>query len=255
MVVDENLLWLNLGSHLCCLHRPLLRELAHWMSVAQWDYRQGLDEPACLELPLALLHDYLKSKNHPVHLAGHGLSGALALLYAQHYPDQVRSLILLGVSPRPAICWQSHYYRHRRMLNCDRSFILAMMVSHLFGEAVRPITRELVCRLKGELDETPCPHSLLHDGNISVAQSPVPLLVCGSQDDVVVSPETLLTWQHLMNPYRGDRLWQCPGGGHFFHYFHAQQVSQAMVHFWQQQLSGTPQTTPLFCLKQEITDA
>jgi pimeloyl-ACP methyl ester carboxylesterase len=219
------------------------------MQVAQWDYQQDLDEPACIEVPLRLLHEYLQEQGHPVHLAGHGISGALALLYAQRYPDRVRSLVLLGVSPCPAVCWQSYYYSNRWMLNCDRTFVLSMMVSQLFGEAVRSITRELVCRLKRELDETPSPHSLFRKGDLPItdASVPVPLLVCGSQNDVVIPPETLTAWQSLLKPERGDSLWQCPSGRHFFHYFQPKQVSQVMAQFWQQPLSELAQSTLNIC--------
>lgn len=253
MFADQNLLWLNLGSHLRCLHRPLLRELSHRLTVSQWDYQQSLDEPACLEIPLVLLHDYLKNQNQPVHLAGHGLSGALAVRYAQRYPNHVRSLTLLGVSPSLEFCWQSHYYMNRRMLNCDRSFVFSAMVSHLFGETVRPYARELASRLRRELDETPSPHSLLGDRSMPLGNVPVPLLVCGSQDDIVISPENLLTWQHLMNPYRGDYLWQCPEGRHFFHYFNPKEVGQIMVKFWQKQL---PEVEPIasVCSSQQVTE-
>lgn len=249
--MDKTLLWLNLGRHLRSLHRPLLRELAQGMEVAQWDYQQSLDEPACLDLPLTLLHDYLQDQPQPVHLAGHGISGVLAILYAQRYPDYVRSLSLLGVGPCLAACWQAHYYRNRWMLTCDYSFVLSLTVSQLFGAAARPITRELVDRLRRDLDETPFPHSLFGSGDLGVNNVPVPLLVCGSQDDVVIDPETLLTWQHLMNPYRGDRIWQCPSGGHFFHYFHPKWVSQVMLQFWQRLLSSRPPSAH-FSLGQDV---
>ncbi|HEY9876922.1 MAG TPA: alpha/beta hydrolase [Leptolyngbyaceae cyanobacterium] len=233
MQPDVDFLWLNLGSSLRCLHRPLLRELSYRAKVAQWDYQQTLDEPASLEIPLTMLHDSLKGMNHPVHLAGHGLSGVLALLYARRHPDHVKSLTLLSVGPRPAISWQSHYYMNRRLLCCDRTLVLSVMVSRLFGESVRPLARELACRLQADLDTSPSPHSLLWDGDIPPGGSPVPLLVCGSQDDSVIGPDMLTHWQHWMNPYRGDQIWQCPEGRHFFHYFQPKQVSRAILQFWQ----------------------
>lgn len=229
-----DVLWLNSSPSLRCLHRPLLRELSYRTQVAQWDYQQSLDEPASLDLPLTLLHDYLKGLAHPVHLAGHGLSGALGLLYARQHPERIKSLTLLSVGPHPAISWQTHYYMNRRLLCCDRTLVLAIMVSHLFGESMRPLARELVCRLQADLDESPSPHSLLWDGEIAAGDCPVPLMVCGSQDDSVISPELLAHWQHWMNPYRGDQIWQCPEGKHFFHYFQAKAVSRAMLRFWQQ---------------------
>jgi len=232
MPSTETVLWLNLSRGLRCLHRPLLRELSRYHSVAQWDYQQGLDEPASLDEPLTLLHDHLKSKSTPTHLAGHGLSGVLGLLYARQYPERVKSLTLLAVGPQPDILWQSHYYTHRRLLGCNRDLVFSMLVSQLFGESVRSIAQELACRLKYDLDETPSPHSLLQDGEISAGGAPVPIFACGSADDVVVGSDTLERWRQWLSPDQQDAVWQCPSGKHFFHYFHANQVCRAMVNFW-----------------------
>lgn len=239
MTVSAACLWLNLGRHLSCLHRPLLRELSYSAQVACWDYCSEPDEPASFDLPLALLHEYLSAQPEPVHLAGHGLSGGLGLLYARRYPEHVRSLTLLGVAPDAAVGWQSHYYSHRRRLRCDRTLILSMMASYLFGESLRSVARELVCRLRRELDEAPSPHSLLQDGQLPIGGVPAPLLVCGSQDDPVIVPELLNHWQLWMKP--GDQRWQCPGGRHFFHYFYPHQVSRRMLQFWQ--TAALPQPT------------
>ncbi|WP_448561516.1 alpha/beta fold hydrolase [Trichothermofontia sp.] len=241
MAVENKVLWLNLSHHLGCLHRPLLRELAYWTPVLRWDYVQTLDESASLEAPLALLHEFLCDQAQPVHLAGHGLSGTLGLLYARQYPERVKSLTLLGVGPQPAHCWQSEYYACRRLLRCDRAFVLSVMVSQLFGEAMRSISRELVGRLQRDLDETPSPHSLLYRGNLAEGEAPVPLLICGSQDDVIVGPDLLDQWQTWLRPDRGDTLWSCSNGRHFFHYYHAKAVSRAMVQWWQQQEAGIAQ--------------
>lgn len=231
--MGNKVLWLNLSRHLGCLDRPLLRELAYWTPVFRWDYVQSLDESASLEVPLALLDAFLRDQAQPVHLAGHGLSGALGLLYARRYPDRVKSLTLLGVGPQPAHCWQSEYYAHRRLLRCDRAFVLSVMVSQLFGEAVRSISRELVGRLQRDLDESPSPHSLFHRGEIEAGGAPVPLLICGSEDDAIVGPDWLGQWQSYLVPDRGDTLWYCPSGRHFFHYGQAKAVSRVMVQWWQ----------------------
>lgn len=234
MYSPADVLWLNASSGLRCLHRPLLRSLSHQACVTQWDFCQNLDEPASLSAPLTLLHDVLKGRSRPVHLAGHGVGGAIGLLYARQHPERVRSLTLLSVGPQPALSWQSHYYLHRRLLNCDRDFVLSVMVSQLFGEAVRPLSRELACRLQADLDQSPMPHSLLGDSTIAAGPVPVPLLVCGSRDDSVIGLDELSQWQPWLRPERGDRLWQCPEGRHFFHYFQAAAVSRTIGQFWRQ---------------------
>jgi hypothetical protein len=68
-------------------------------------------------------------------------------------------------------------------------------------------------------------------------------MVCGSQDDVVVDPNLLQGWQPWLKS--GDRLWQCPNGRYFFHYFHPQQVSQQIVDFWSSLDSSNSSTVNL----------
>lgn len=60
---------------------------------------------------------------------------------------------------------------------------------------------------------------------------PVPVMVCGSIDDIIVEPDALQGWQ----PYliEGDRLWSCPWGRHFFHFFQPQLVGEQILNFWQ----------------------
>jgi len=41
----------------------------------------------------------------------------------------------------------------------------------------------------------------------------VPLMVCGSKDDIIVEPDAAGWQPHLKE---GDRLWECPQGRHFF---------------------------------------
>jgi len=233
MPAIPDLLWLNLSPSLCPLNRPLLRQLSYRGTVAQWDYHHSADDPALLEIPLTLLHDYLKAVARPIHLAGHGLSGVLGLLYAQRYPERVRSLTLLGVGPYPMVTWHSHYYAQRRLLPCRRDRILIKLVNDLFGPMARSMVRELVCRLEADLDSTPAPHSLICHPYLAPGSAPVPLLACGSQDDGVIAPHEFLRWQHWLQPGRGDRLWQCPQGRHFFQYSEATALARAMGNFWQ----------------------
>jgi pimeloyl-ACP methyl ester carboxylesterase len=183
-----------------------------------------------LEIALVLLHDYLKHRDCPIHLLGHSTSGLLGLLYARRHPERVRSLTLLSVGVHPAVDWQAHYYAQLQLLPCSRQTLLTQVVYNLFGRQSRLKTQELVRMLKRDLSSSLSPHTLYRRVSFFPGGVSVPLMVCGSQDDVVVDPNLLQGWQPWLKS--GDRLWQYPDGRYFFHYFHPQQVSQQIVDFW-----------------------
>ena len=70
------------------------------------------------------------------------------------------------------------------------------------------------------------------------------MMVCGSEDDAVISPDQIQGWQPWLKP--GDRLWRCPGGRHFFHAAHPEAVAQEVLKFWQVPTALLPQD--LVCL-------
>ena len=121
-------LWLNVSPRLKALSYPLLRCLDELRRVACWEYTQEQDEPNSLEVAVDMLHSYLQSLPHPVHLMGHSIAGVVGLLYARRYPENVKSLTLLSVGVQPAIDWQAHYYTRLKLLPCPRSFVLTQML-------------------------------------------------------------------------------------------------------------------------------
>lgn len=228
-------LCLSASPHLQVFDRPLLESLARHTPISEWEYQQTPDEPCSLDIALVLLHDYLKHRHQPIHLIGHGISGLLALLYAQRHPERVRSLTLLSVGAYPAVDWQAHYYAQRNLLPCSRQILLTRMVDMLFGYSSQPMTKALVKILGQELDDSLSPHSLvkcLSLTPIQVIQVAVPLLVCGSVDDVVVSSHQLRSWQQYFSEDAESKLWVCPGGRYFFHYFYPQQTGEQILNFW-----------------------
>jgi pimeloyl-ACP methyl ester carboxylesterase len=228
-----NLLWLSVSFGLSYFDRPLLHYLAQHTTVAQWEYNQTQDEPNSFESALALLHDYMKQQPQPLHLAGHGTSGLLALLYAQRYPDYVRSLTVCSVGVQPTLDWQAHYHVRRRLLPCPRQKVLQQMVYDLFGCPPPCAMSALIKLLEQDLDQSLSPHNLFRQLSLPPLEVTMPLLVCGSVDDVVLDPNQLRGWHsHLHHP--DSRLWICPGGRYFFHYFYPEKVGDEMRSFWQQ---------------------
>ena len=224
-------LWLNPSPALKPLHTPLLRYLRHSYALAQWDYSQSPDEPSSLEIALTLLHDYLKSRDRPIHLIGHSTGGLLAWLYTQRYPQRVRSLTLLAVGIFPAVDWQAHYYTMRQLLPIDREQLLSHMAKLLFGPQPCYKLKRLIPILDRDLTESLSPHSLLEPIRLpSVHRLPVPLCICGGEQDLVVDPTQIDRWRSYLKPE--DHLWSCPEGQHFFHTTSPLLTGDQILSFW-----------------------
>lgn len=209
----------------------LLRHLSQHKLVARWEYYQHQDEPSSLEVALSFLENYLETLAQPVNLIGHSTGGLLGLLYADKYPEKVKSLTLLGVGFYPAVDWQIHYYALRELLPCSQRIILAQMVQKIFGHQNQYHTKGLSKILQQDLNTSPSPHSLFSRVSICPRGIKSPLMVCGAVNDTIIDRNSLRGWQDYFKP--GDVLWECPQGNHFFHYFYPQEVSRQVLKFWQ----------------------
>jgi pimeloyl-ACP methyl ester carboxylesterase len=229
MSKQPDVIWLNTSPSLLCLAQPLICELSHHTTIAQWQYAQSQDEASSLDIAILLLDNYLQLSNQPVHLIGHSTGGLLGLLYTRRYPEKVKSLTLLAVGADAALDWQAHYYTHRRFLS--RQKILTAMVYNLFSYQNKDTVKYLVSILERDLNCSLSPHSLFKQISVSPCPVPVPLMVCGSTDDIIVEPDSLRGWQpYLMS---GDRYWECQQGRHFFHFFQPTLVAEQILDFWQ----------------------
>ncbi|ELR97652.1 alpha/beta fold hydrolase [Gloeocapsa sp. PCC 73106] len=228
MLIDA--LWLNVSPSLKKLDEPLLNHLSQRLTIAQWEYLQDPDEANSIFIAMSLLNGYLEQLSEPVHLLGHGTGGLLGLMYARRYPEKIRSLTLLGVGVYPAIDWQAHYYFKLQMLPCSRHLVLGMMVQSLFGYQSGELRQEFIEILDQDLKTSLCSHNLYRQLKIFPGGVLMPLLVCGSENDVVVDQNSYQGWQTWLKP--GDRLRQFPLGRYFFHYFYPQAVGKAILDYW-----------------------
>lgn len=232
-------LCLNVSPAFKCFNRPLLRELSQAIDVSQWEYVQSPDEPCSLDAGLVLLHDYLKQRDRPVHLIGHGISGLLGLLYARRHPERVRSLAMLSVGVYPAIDWQSHYFMQRQLLRCSRMFVLTQTVTYLFGAQCKLMTQRLVSVLEKDLMTSPSPNALGSPTYIPPEGVPVPFMVSRGEYDTVIDPNALEQWHPWFKTH--DFQWECPQGRYFFHHSHPHKVAEVIIDFWR---SLEPSATP-----------
>lgn len=232
-------LWLNVSPSFKVFDQPLLRYLSRQTSIARWEYCQTQDEASSLDMAIVLLHDYIKTHPYPVHLIGHGTSGLVGLLYARRYPERVASLTLLAVGAQPAADWQAFYHAHLNFLPCSRTMVLRQMAHSLFGLQSSAIIQSIVGLLEADLRCSPSPHTLIHQATVAAGGCKAPMLVCGSEDDSVISPHEFQEWQNWL----GDRdvLWQCPDGRHFFHYSHPKLVGRRILSFWAGLVADLPQ--------------
>ncbi|AFY38619.1 hypothetical protein Lepto7376_2333 [[Leptolyngbya] sp. PCC 7376] len=240
MACPSDALWLSVNPSLRHFDQRLCRLLRRHVEIQYWSYHQTPDEPCSIETAVTLLHDYLKHRSVPIHLIGHGVSGAVALLYARLHPSRVKSLTLLGVGANPAISWHTQYYALRNNLPCNRQMILMQMARILFGaigsKKLTGIARVLVKNLDTELSS----HSLIEHRNFESGGVEVPILVCNGAFDTIIDPNEHARWQPYLNS--GDRLWTCQKGRHFFHHSHASQVNPIIVDFWQRATSPFART-------------
>jgi pimeloyl-ACP methyl ester carboxylesterase len=224
-------LWVSASPSLKYFHRRLLNNLSKVVELEFWEYYQTLDEGSSIDSGINLLHEYLANSDQPVHLIGHGIGGAIALGYAQRYPAQVASLTLLSVAVQPAIDWHSYYYAQLHFMPSSRECILRSIASNLFPHTCASHIHDLVDRLERDLVEAPSNHSLFRLETLAVGGVKMPLMICGSQDDPVITSSALHGWNSYLKS--SDTIWHSKTGGHFFHHFHAELTSYQIQQFWQ----------------------
>jgi pimeloyl-ACP methyl ester carboxylesterase len=232
---SDDVLWLSVSPSLHYFDRSLLAYLNHSVPVQVWEYQQTEDEGCSLDMAVELLHDFLTMRDRPIHLLGHSTSGLVGLMYARRYPHKVSSLGLLGVGVPSAINWQAHYYTHLAACPWSSKQVLSQMVAEMLGFQNQSINQKFIPYFEDDLACSPCPHSLFRAIDSSDEGVEVPLLICGSKTDLVVSPLVMRRWSKFLK--KGDRFWECPDGRHFFHHFYPEKVGEEILNFWLSQHS------------------
>ncbi|MFN6518508.1 MAG: alpha/beta fold hydrolase [Nostoc sp. CreGUA01] len=228
-----DVLWLSASPVLQRFDQPLLKYLSRHLRIAHWEYQQSIDEGSSIDQAVELVYEFLECCDRPVHLAGHGMGGTIALSFARRFPQKVRSLTLLAVASQPANTWHAHYYFQRQLFSISREQILASTARSLFGNQPPHTTKKLVAALDKDLEQSPTPHSLFKLVYLPKGGVSMPMMICGSKTDPIVNSPALHDWMNWLKPE--DNLWECPQGYHFFHYFYPQEVGEQILSFWQRQ--------------------
>lgn len=116
-------------------------------------------------------------------------------------------------------------------MNASRQEILISIAHTLFGSHKVPHPlHSLIVALSKDLDTSPCMHSLFKIIDLPQGGVLVPLMVYGSNTDMIISRFNLNHWKTYFKPT--DVLWMCPDGYHFFHYFYPVVVAKKIKYFW-----------------------
>ncbi len=229
---NSKFIWISASPSLKSFHRRLLHNLAKVVEIEFWEYYQTPDESSSIDGAIDLLREYLEDKNLSVHLIGHGIGGIIALGYARLFPGKVLSLTLLSVAAQPAITWHSYYYSQLKTLPSSRDCILRSIAHNLLGDSCLSRIQDLVVRLQRDLLESPSNHSLLKLEPLAQGGVEMPLMICGSEDDPVITESALFSWRSYFKS--GDIIWRSPEGGHLFHHFNSELLGYHIQKFWQQ---------------------
>ena len=228
----DKVLWIDLQPTLHCLNKRVSQLLSRSFAVQRWSFQHDLDESCSIETVHELLKQTLMASSEPMHLIGHGISGTIACLFAEKYPELVKSLTLLSVDTVSANHWSSHYLDMRSQLPASRKAILSHLSSLLFSNQNSRAFEALPCLLAKCLDTEFIQGSIVNHQRIDNLLAPnVPTFVLNGDSDFVVDVNSHDRWSETLKS--GDRYVSMKQGRHFFHFDHSQQVAQLITAFIQ----------------------
>lgn len=229
-MAQAEILWIDLQPTLHCLNKRVAQLLSQTAHVRRWSFQHDLDESCSIETIHQLLYETLEASLEPVHLIGHGISGTISCLFAEKYPDLVKSLTLLSVDTLSSNHWSSHYLQMRSRLPCARKSILIHLSSMLFPQISPQASHAFPSLLVKCLDSEFIQGSILgHAPLDNLCVSGVPTLVLNGSDDFVVDSNSEIRWSQILKP--GDRYHSVHHGRHFFQFDQASKTAQAITDF------------------------
>lgn len=98
------------------------------------------------------------------------------------------------------------------------------MVGDMLGLQNQSINQRFISYFEHDLACSFFPQSLFRMSDSRDEAVEVPLLVCRSKTDFVVSHIVMRRWSKFIK--KGSRLWECPDCRHFFYHFYPEQVGE-----------------------------
>ena len=224
------ILWIDLQPSLYCLFKRTTQSLSQNFEVKRWSFEHDLDESCDVDTVHGLLRQTIDNSSRPVHLVGHGISGTIAYLYAQKYPNNISSVSALSVDTHSTNQWTSHYQSMRSQLPCSRFHILSHLSSLLVNgnsEQIRSVVTRLLARC---LDNDFVYGSIVKSQIIeNINKANVPILVINGEKDFVIDEQSCDRWRHYLKP--GDCYQKIANGRHFFPFTEWSQTSNMIESF------------------------
>ena len=224
------ILWIDLQPSLYCLFKRTTQSLGQHFKVNRWSFEHDLDESCDVDIVHNLLRQTIDNSPTPVHLIGHGISGTIAYLYAQKYPNNVSSVSVLSVDTHSMNQWTSHYQRMRCQLLCSRFHILNHLSSLLVernSEDIGNIVTKLLARC---LDNDFVYGSIIKSQRIeNINTANAPILVINGEKDFIVDEQSHDRWKQYLKA--GDCYHKISNGRHFFPFTEWSQTSSIIETF------------------------
>ena len=231
-MAQDKVLWIDLQPTLYCLNKRVAQLLSRAFVVQRWSFQHDLDESCSVSTVHDLLRQTLESSSEPFHLVGHGISGTVACLFAEKYPDLVKSLTLMSVDTLSANHWSSHYLEMRSQLPSSRQALLSHLSSLLFSSTNSRAVEVFPCLLAKCLDSEFIQGSIINQQQISNLNTPpMPSLVLNGEYDFVVDNNSHDRWSETLKS--GDRYVCLKKGRHFFQFDQSQMVADLITSFIQ----------------------
>ena len=226
----SQILWIDLQPSLYCLFKRTAQSLGQHFEVKRWSFEHDLDESCDVEVVHRLMRHTIENSSHPVHLVGHGISGTIAYLFAEKYPNNISSVSVLSVDTHSTNQWTSHYQSMRSQLPCSRFHILSHL-SRLLVDRKTDQVGQIMTRLLAKcLDNDFVYGSVFKSQTITnLKKAEVPILVINGEKDFVVDEQSHDRWRHYLKP--GDCYQKVANGRHFFPFTEWSQTAKMIESF------------------------
>ena len=224
------ILWIDLQPTLHCFNQRLAKRLSKNRLVKRWSFQHDLDEACSIETIHLMMLETINEGREKYHLAGHGISGGIAHLFACKYPKLVHSATLLSADTTITNQWTSHYLEMRSQLPCGRERILSHLSSQLFGSNLSrkfPVFASLLAKCLDEEYILGSIASQIKQGRFKA--SDIPTLVINGNDDFVIDRTSHTRWSEQLKP--GDHYRAIKNARHFFHHQEANQTADVIESF------------------------